>query len=144
VTTKNNDDRVALRHENRVVLVDVQSPAGIGSAIFELESGVMPGEIIIRLHLQGLEQFRLTSAQDSLSASVSSREEPDITEVIVSAGSETPILPGHPLWMEIEIISESTEQSILLAERYFEITLPTDFLQKAGTSFEIQWIDFYR
>ena len=39
VTTKNSDDQVNIRHENGVVLIDVHSPSGIGSASFELESG---------------------------------------------------------------------------------------------------------
>ena len=55
-----------------------------------------------------------------------------------------PLLPGHPLWMEIEIVSGQPEKKIPLEEGYFEIRLPKEFIRKAGRSFEIAWIDFYR
>jgi hypothetical protein len=124
--------------------VDVQSPTGIGAAAFQLESGVMPENIILRLHLQGLEELRLTSAKETVGASVSSGDTPIIQERVISSGSESTILPNHPLWMSIDIVSEQPEPAIPLQEGYFEIALPVEFLQKAGNSFEIEWIDFYR
>jgi hypothetical protein len=61
VILANPDDQVSLQYENGMEVIDIRSPSGIGSASFELESGVMPGEIVLRLHLTGLEQFRLSS-----------------------------------------------------------------------------------
>lgn len=144
VTTKNRDEQVDIRHENGAAFIDIHSPTGIGSAKFELESGAMPGEIVVRLHLKGLEEVRLVSAEDSLSASVSSSDSSRLNQKIISPGSEMPLLPGHPLWMEIEIVSGQPEKKIPLEEGYFEIRLPKEFIRKAGRSFEIAWIDFYR
>lgn len=144
VTTKNSDDHVNIQHQNGVAFVDILSPTGIGAAAFELKSGVMPGKIVLRLHLQGLEEFRLTSSDESVEASVSSGDAPSIQQRIISAGSETPILPVHPFWMIIDVVAEQAEPAIPLEAGYFEITLPQEFLEKAGDSFEIEWIDFYR
>lgn len=144
VTTKNNDDRVSIQHDSGTAYIDVYSPRGIGSATFELEAGGMPEQVIVRLHLTGLEQFRLTSARDIVSASVSSGEQLQITQTLLSSGGESPIAPGDPLWMEIEVISGSAEPAIPLREGYFEVLLPEEFLRQAGRSFEVQWIDFYR
>jgi hypothetical protein len=144
VTTKNEDDQVLIQHENGTTFLDVHSSTGIGSATLELESGTMPGNMILRLHLKGLEELRLTSAQTSIAASVSNSNPADIHQRIIAASSDSPLLPDHPLWMNVEIISPQAEKNIPLEEGYFEVTMPTEFIQKAGNSFEIQWTDFFR
>ena len=144
VTTKNGDDQVNVQHQNGTTLIDIYSPTGIGSAKFVLESGTMPGEITLRLHLKGLEEFRLTSVQESIAASVASSDASNISQKIIAPDSESPLLPSHPLWMQVEVVSAQPEKKIPIEAGYFEITLPKEFLQKAGMSFEIEWIDFYR
>ena len=144
VTPKNKDDRVNIQHQNGTTLIDVESPTGIGSAKFELESGNMPEQVVLRLHLQGLEEIRLTSSQTSIAASVSNSDPSQVHQRIAAASINTPILPGQPLWMEIEIVSEQAVETLPLEEGYFEVTVPRDFLQKAGNSFEAEWIDFHR
>lgn len=134
VTTKNSDDKVNIRYEEGVAYIDVRSPTGIGSAAFELESGSMPADIRLRLHLQGLEEFRLTSPQTKVSAAVSSADATQVKQNLIVSGRESAILPGDPLWLEIDVTPDD----------YFEILLPDKFLHEAGTSFEIAWIDFYR
>jgi hypothetical protein len=144
VTTKNRDDQVSIQFQDGIAFIDVQSPIGIGSATFELESGVMPTEIILRLHLKGLEEFRLTSTQSNLAALVASSNASNMIQRIMAPGSESPLSPSHPLWMQVKIVSEQPEKSIPLEQGYFEITLPQEFIRNAGNSFEIEWIDFYR
>ena len=134
VITKNPDDRVGIQYENGTSLIDIQSPTGIGSAAFELESGNMPGNMILRLHLKGLEQFRLSSAQDRIAASSSGGDPGKVeSQTLLSSGTESPLLPGNPLWMDIQ-----------LEEDYFEVIVPQEFIRNAGKTFEIEWIDFYR
>lgn len=145
VITKNPDDRVDIEYQSGIAQIDIQSPTGIGSAAFELASGPMPEGMTLRLHLKGLEQIRLTSAQDQIAASVSSSEAaPAENQTLLSSGAETPLLPGHPLWMPIAIVANQAEKKIPLEEGYFEITVPQEFIRNAGTTFEIEWIDFYR
>ena len=145
VTTKNKDDQVNIQYENGIASIDIHSPSGIGSATFALESGSMPAEIILRLYLKGLEEFRLKSAEASISVSVSSSDAFNFhNQKIISAGSASPILPGHPFWMKIAIVSDQAEKKIPLEEGYFEIAIPKEFIRQAGTSFEIEWVDFYR
>lgn len=129
--------------ENGAAQIDIQSPTGIGSASFELESGAMPQDITLRLHLKGLEGFRLSSARDQISASVSGEAANADTQTIRSSGTESPLSPGDPLWVEIEIVSEA-EKNIPLEEGYFAVTVPQEFIWNAGNTFEIEWIDFYR
>lgn len=143
VITKNPEDQVDVQVENSAAQIDIRSPSGIGAASFELQSGTMPETITLRLHLTGLEGFRLTSAQDQLSASVSGGAANANTQTILSSGAESPLSPGDPLWMAIEIVSEA-EKKIPLEQGYFEVSVPQEFIRNAGTLFEIEWIDFYR
>ena len=144
ILTKNPDDQVSVQFENGTAQIDIQSPTGIGTASFELTSGAMPESMTLRLHLKGLEQFRLRSAQDHLAASVSSGDPFRVdSETFLSSGEESPLLPGHPLWMEIDIVSNA-EKKIPLEEGYFEVTVPQDFIRNVDKTFEIEWIDFYR
>ena len=144
VTTKNADDQVEITYEPGKAWIDIHSATGIGSATFMLEAGDMPGEIILRLHLQGLEELRFTSGEESISASISSSDPSSIHQTLITTDQESPLLPVHPLWMPIEIVSMGGEKKIPLKEGYFQVVVPEEFLQKAGTSFAVQWIDFYR
>lgn len=142
VTVKNAEDQVAVLEENSQTVIDIQSETGIGTAAFELVAGSMPDTLLLRLHLRGLEEFRIISSQTALGASVASGEAGLPVERIVLPALELPILPAHPLWMDIQTISESSH--IPLDEGFFEIKIPREFLRNAGTSFEVRWIDFYR
>ena len=144
ITAKNQNDQINVQYVNGVIVVDVQSPTGIGSAKLELESGDMPEDMLLRLHLQGLEGIRLISDQVVIVASGSSSEPFVINDQrVISSGSEYSITPIDPLWIKIEIISDQAKK-IPLEAVYFEINIPRAFLRNAGSSFEIQWIDFYR
>ena len=145
VTTKSQEDQIDIGHENSITTVDIHSPTGIGSAIFELESGTMPEQLILRLHLAGLEQFKLVSDQAILSAHGSSNEVFNVTgQSVIAAGNEYAITPIDPLWAKVEVVSSQADRKIPLKEGYFEVTIPKEFIRRAGNSFEIQWIDFFR
>jgi hypothetical protein len=140
---KNPGDTVTVLDENSRTVIDIQSDSGIGSASLELVSGSMPDTLLLRLHLRGLEEFRLISEKDRVSASVSSGEVfNSINERILVSGLEVPIGSLHPMWIEVRIVSETGD--VPLETGYFEIVVPGEFTRQAGNSFEIQWIDFYR
>ena len=144
ISTKNQNDQVNFQYMDGAAIIDVQSPTGIGSAKLELESGGMPENMLLRLHLQGLEEIRLISDQAVIVASGSSGGSFAINDQRVNSyGSEYSLTPIDPLWMKIEVISDQAKK-IPLESGYFEITVPGEFLQNARSSFEIQWIDFYR
>jgi len=145
VTHSQSGDAITITNEQDVSIIEVDSPRGIGSAQFELVSGPLPQKMIARLHLKGLEEFRLLYADTVIVASASSGSVfNNSNQKVLLSGTEQPILPGQPLWMEIRIASDQTSQNIPLEQGYFEITFPQDFTEKAGSSFEIQWVDFFR
>jgi len=143
VSAKNAEDQLVFQYKDNTTTIEINSPFGIGSAKFKLESGDMPERIVLRLHLRGLEEFRLISDQVTIAASVSSSGGLKTqSQRKIFRDSEQIMLAFDPLWLEIEIVSDS--EQIPLKEGYFEIVFPKGFMQQSGDSFEIQWIDFYR
>jgi hypothetical protein len=143
VSAKNSDDQIVFQYINNTTTIEINSPFGISSAIFKLVSGVMPERIVVQLRLKGLEEFRLISDQVTIAASVSSGEGFKAqSQRKISGNSEQVMLAFDPLWLDIEIISDS--EQIPLEAGYFEIIFPKEFVQETGNSFEMQWIDFYR
>lgn len=145
VTSSKPGDTITITSEEGITIIEVDSPSGIGSAQFELVSGTLPQKMVARLHLKGLEEFRLLYADTVIVASASSGSVFNSSnQKILISGKEQPILPGQSLWMKIRIVSDQTSQDIPLEQGYFEITFPQDFIEKAVSSFEIQWVDFFR
>ena len=131
--------------QGETALIDVRSQSGIGSATVELVSGAPPQNIVLRLHLQGLEQFRLLYDGTVVTASVAGSDSGSIIESATwSEGGERPITPDSPLWLDIRIVPGQAAPQIPLDQRHFEIRLPKDFLHDGRRSFSIRWIDFFR
>ena len=145
VTTKNQEDRINIQQEDNVTTIDIHSPTGIGTAKFELKSGTMPESIVLRLHLAGLEQVKLVSDQTTLASYGSSSDMFNVTgQSVIAAGNEYAITPIDPLWMKVEVIPGRVDKKTPSGEGYFEIIVPSEFIRRAGNSFEIQWVDFFR
>ncbi len=143
VAAKNADDQITIQFKDNTSVIEINSPFGIGSATFTLESGVMPERIVARLHLKGLEEFRLISEQAAIAASVSSSEGLKAqSQRKISGNSEQALRSSDALWLDIEIVSNS--KKIPLEDGYFEIVFPKEFIQASGDSFEMHWIDFFR
>jgi len=145
VTAEGDGNELTVSMEGEIVIIEVQSQSGIGSATIELVSGEFPENILLRLHVKGLEEFRLSYNETTITALVSSRDSGNVFQSLATPDEgERPITPGNPSWLEIAIVSDQATPEIPLAQGYFEITLPEGLLTEADSSFSIQWIDFYR
>jgi hypothetical protein len=130
--------------EGQTVFVDLRSQRGIGRARIEHVSGDPAGNLVLRMHLAGLEEFRLFYNEISLSASVSSDDLHAITQSALTASEgERPITMDSPFWLDIQVTSDADSTQDPLDPGQFEITLPKIFLRE-GQAFKIQWVDFYR
>lgn len=124
---------------------DVHSQRGIGSATVEFISGTPPQNIVVRLHLKGLEEYRLVYKKTTIIASVSSSASHSETQRVISPqGSEQAITSDSQFWMGIRKISDQSKSSGASDSGYFEITMPKDFAPEGYRSFSIRWIDFFR
>ena len=145
VTAEGDGNKLTVSSEGETAIFDVQSESGIGSATIELVSGGFPENIILRLHVKGLEEFQLTYGGTVISATVSSSDNRSIFQSLATPEeSERPITPDNPSWLDIATVSDQAKSRIPLDQGYFEITLPKGLLSARDRSFSIQWIDFYR
>lgn len=127
------DNELSVLNESGTTVIDVQSPGGIGKADIEFLSGNYPGQIVLRLHIEELEGFKLTYGSTTLSASSSGTADAVMQRLIQPDGVERPITPSSPLWMDIQPEQE-----------YFEIKLPNALTQEKPEVFSFEWVDFYR
>jgi hypothetical protein len=138
-----NELKVSIEGETAVI--DIQSRSGIGAATVELVSGTPPETIVVRLHVHGLESFRLSYEQTAITASVSSSDSGSVLqEISLPGGTTSPLTSGSPLRLDIRAVSGQATPTIPLQQGYFEIRLPKRLLSDRQRSFAIQWIDFYR
>jgi hypothetical protein len=103
---------------------------------------------VLRLHVRGLENLRLTYGGTQVEGFVSSTAPHTIHQQIVASGSAAPaqdLGPDSPFWMPLRLVaSDATTPTIPLANGWIEVELPADFYATNERSFILDWVDFYR
>ncbi|WP_417737766.1 hypothetical protein [Rosistilla oblonga] len=144
ITTKRDDDKVEVTVENDKAVMSVRSPFGISQAIIERSGNKWPTTVMLRLHLKGLENLKVTNGKNTLEAAVSSQ---DAKVRLWKDGKEnSPLDSKHPYWMEIRMVGKDRKpvKTIPLKDGYFEMQLPKALLEDNPKSITLNWIDFYR
>lgn len=125
--------------------LDIWSNRGTGSATVELLSGPPPTSITLRLHLRAMEELRVTYGETTLVATIASDAGHEVRQSLVAPdGSEQPLEPANPLWMEVQIVSPEREPVFPLREGHLAINLPDTVLREGKDAFSIRWVDFFR
>jgi len=127
------DPRVTFSTGGEMLLIDITSPTGIGSAAIEKTSGQWPAKIVMRLHVKGLESFQFLYGDTRVDVSVSSHGDNAVHEVYEQPGKMGTVSPGDPYWI-----------AVTPGAGYFDLEAPADFLKSEESKFTIEWIDFYR
>jgi hypothetical protein len=144
VSVDGDGNRVVPHATESEALFDVRSETGIGSADVKQTSGEPPARIVIRLHLNGLEEFDFEYGETVVTVSVSSHGDQLVTERIRTAGSgEAPIGAESPYSMPVRVVAGPGSKDGG-STAYFEVQAPEDYIQGGGGPFTIRWIDFYR
>lgn len=114
-------DGLTIEDATRDVVFDITSEKGIGKIEFE-RFGAAPETVTFKLRLKGLEEYRLTWGDQT------------VTGHYPSSGG-----PADP-----NLRIESENPTIPLQDGYFVLRAPSEFLHDAPVKFTLQWIDFYR
>ena len=144
ITTKRDNDRVEVKAEKDKTMFSVHSPFGISNTAIERTSEKWPDAVVLRLHLKGLESFRVTNDKVKLEASVSSQ---DGKVRLWNHGKEdAPLDTKSPYWMEIRLVGGDGKpaKAIPLKDGYFELALSKAFFEGNPKTITLNWIDFYR
>jgi SAM-dependent methyltransferase len=143
--TRKSEDRVTVRREDKTAVYTVRSPSGIGGATIYRQLG-WPEQVVVRLHLGGLESFTAASGNTTLKASVRSHGQHATSLSVVTDGREEPVGQSSDYWTEIQAFDRSGQPVSELPKRggYFELALPKALLDDDPPSIKLSWIDFYR
>ncbi len=139
---------ITAEQRGNVLILDVQSATGIGEATVALPAGESPRDLILRMHLSGLENLTFAYTAGTVRLYVQSHGEPIVREEFVPVGQSDaqPIARGSPYWMNVGILSNNPAATpgIPLKEGHFDVSAPRDFLEGGNADFTFSWIDFYR
>ena len=144
LTTKHDNDKVEVKVESGKTVFSVHSPFGISQAIIERADENWSDIVMLRLHLKGLENFKVSNGITTLEAAASSQ---DGTVRLWKYGKEdSPLDANSPYWMEIRILDGDDEPTTIIPVKdgYFEIPLPRALFDDNPKSITVSWIDFYR
>ena len=146
ITTKRDNDKVEIKVEKDQALFSIHSPIGISQAVIERVNEKWPDVIVLRLHLNGLESFRVSNGKVTVEASVSSHGDKQRVRLWKDGKEDSPLDTKSPYSMEIGMIGEDGKpaKTIPLKNGYFQIQLPKAFFDDNPKSISINWIDFYR
>lgn len=131
--------------EKGVTTIDITSERGIGAAQVRFSPDAATETIVLRFHLQGLEQVVFDNGAQQLEISVSSHTPSAVSQLLrTSAGVQT-LGETNELWATVELVaSDGSEPAIPLQDGYIAVTLPTRFIDAAHPRLSLRWIDFYR
>ena len=135
--------------QDKVVVFDIYSRSGIDKANIKLASGPFPDQVVLHLHLRGLEELRLQYDKTTVIAAIAGEAGHPVRESVDDApgkaGDRRAITPDSVYWMQVTIVSDAETPRIPLSGGYIAVELPRDFVARGPyRSFVIQWIDFFR
>lgn len=140
-------DAVRISVEGKVATLDVTSLRGIGGATITRKVEKWPEQIVLKVHLRGLESLTITVGKVALRASVLSHSGNTRLLHVVRDGKEGPRLkPGDEMWMEIKVLDSQGKEAKGLPpkEGWFEMSIPAALLAGEEKGLDLHWIDFYR
>ena len=131
--------------ERERVVFSLRSPFGISHARIERVEA-WPKQVVLRLHLSGLEQLQITNGTDTVFAAVSSTNAVPRVRVWLKDQEQRPLDSQHPLWLAIRGVTNHGQptDAVPLKDGYFEVTLPEKLLAGNPRAITVSWIDFYR
>jgi hypothetical protein len=146
ITTKKQDDTVEVRADKDKSIFAVKSPSGISQAVIERQEGDWPKAVALRLHLKGLESFRVSNGKVRLDAAVSIQEGKAKVRLWKDGKEDAPLDEKSPFWTDIRIVGSDGKpaRELPLKEGYFEVRLPRALFEGNPKTVMVGWIDFYR
>lgn len=146
ITTKKNDDAVAVRVDDGKTVFVIKSPSGISQAVIERQGDKWPDAVTLRLQLNGLESFQASNSKVSLNAAVSNQNGTLTVRSWKDANEASPLDQKSPFWIATRIVGGDGKPATRLPLKggYFEMTLPKAFFEGQPKTITVKWVDFHR
>jgi hypothetical protein len=144
IVTKDGNDRVEVGDEDGKAIISIRSPFGISEANIERTEEKWTDNVVLRLHLKGLENFKVTNDNVTLEATVSSQDGKVRQWKDGEDGSLIDV--DSPYWMEFRLLGRDGKPvtAIPLNDGFFELQFPNALFDGNPRSITVSWIDFYR
>ncbi len=141
-----DDTVVSFMEADNTLFIDITSTSGIGGAEIKRHTESWPQDVVLRMHLKGLEQFEFMYADTAVTLAISSQQDQHMQQSVRQINNAAePLNPNNVFWMQTEIVNnDGTLGTIPLTDGSFNVHVPQDFLEKNGDIFTISWIDFFR
>lgn len=136
------DSGIRFLSEDGTTVFDVTSKSGIGKATIKRKEEGWPKKVLLRLHLGGLESFKVGQKEFAIEWSVASTGKNEATVSLVSGKRVATLAKDSPHYSEVRIVGG--ERKIPLKDGYFEVALPPKFFEDNPQEIRLEWIDFYR
>jgi len=146
ITTKRADDKVEVKAEKGKATFSVHSPFGVSNAVIERTGETWPDAVVLKLHLKGLENFKVTNGKVKLEGSASIQDSRPVVRLWKDGKEDAPLDAMSPYWIEARIVGGDGKQAkeIPLNGGHFEMQLPKAMFDGNSKSITVNWIDFYR
>ena len=146
IATKRDNDKVDVKAEKDKVTFSVHSPFGISNAVIERAGEKWPDAVVLKLHLKGLENFKVTNGKVKLEGSASLQDGKPLVRLWKDGKEDTPLDTKSPYWIEVRILGGDGKQATELPLKggYFEMPLPKAMFEGNPKTITVNWIDFYR
>ena len=137
------DPRVSVEVYPNQVVLDIESPRGIGGSIVELSTKMRPKRLLLRFHLRGLEELRFTYNERTTVVALASTGSREVREQLHQGGAERTLAPGDAHWMTVRI-GGSASTAAGPNDGVIDVEAPKEFLASGARRFTIEWVDYFR
>lgn len=146
ITTRRDNDRVEVQVARGKATFSIHSPFGISHAKIERLGKTWPEVVVLRLQLQGLENFKLATGTVKLEGSASLHDSKPELRLWKEGQEDSPLEAKSPYWMDVRILDGDGKPAtgIPLREGCFELKLPAAVFEGNPQAITVSWIDFYR
>jgi hypothetical protein len=145
ITTKRANDSVQVLQEKAKTVLVIKCPFGISNASIERTGAQWPTELLVRLHLKGLENFKAANGKGTLHAAASVQGGKLTLRQWKNGKENQPLDKTSAWWMENRTLdSGKPATKIPLKDGFFELAIPSAFFDDNPKAITLEWVDFYR
>lgn len=144
--------KVSLEGNDEQAFVDIRCERGIDRCTLARKGEHWPKQVTLRLHLRGLESFKATVGNTTISWAVASSGEHASRSSLTSGKRNVELEPGDPYHTvarpvpstdAVRITKEGTQAQVVVPN-CFQVPIPAKLLEGNPEQLQLQWIDFYR
>lgn len=123
-------------------IVEVKGGTGIGWAEVRRVGSEWPNQVVLRLHLQGLETLQIQYFQNKAKWSAISTAGGRTLMSVSQAGSWARIERSDPRFTALRLVGDNP--TVPLRNGYFELSVPAFVFARNPSALTLHWVDFYR